>query len=246
MTVSDVENLFVPLNFVNVNVTQSLNIIKPTQNQVVVYPNTFDVLVQTDPSLISVMVEMNLTCSDGSRYFAVPSNNLTSIEPNDLDIGPCELSVVEAPEPYFTLPAPTLFYIKLKLEYAYFPSVIGPNIPFTVELQTPYPIPPSPSIPLIANINLQCDTVIVYSWLDNPIDVPLVLTLPQTVQLQSERNCFFTTGQDNPYYSEAVAPVTVIKSPFGQSFYPITDEEILEFTKSVAFTSPVADFNPLE
>lgn len=226
---------FTVVNNRSVNVLQSLTLTSPVPDQDIIVSEPTPFFLSTSAaSLPKQSITVTFKCPRKTATFTFNTNQLYFESFDASYIGKCNVSITNAPN-FYVRQSPFSVNVKFGLEFVTSPPLIIGNLPFNFELKSSS-IPPT-TIPKVVNIYLICkNNEVVYTWFNNPINALFQLTLPAEIQIQEQ--CRFSTGEDDPYYFEATAPVDVIRSPFGGFVYPITGDETSNFAKSVTFTSP--------
>ena len=214
-------------NSLNITVTQPLTFLYPTQNTVVIQPNSLLINLQSGAVTVSEIVTLAVISLTGPKpNIVVQTLTNEPIKFSNLYAGQYILSV-SAASSYFVLPAPVTFFVKYALSFVDPPLVLQIGETFEIQVNPSDTLPPTFTS---TTIGLFCNSVEVQSWQGVPYNQKVSLQLSGTTSLAT--GCTLTTISDvNNVFIPATTTVNIeyIKSPFGGNLFPITEAQLVAF-----------------
>ena len=214
-------------NSLNITVTQPLTFLYPTQNTVVIQPNSLLINLQSGAVTVSEIVTLAVISLTGPKpNIVVQTLTNEPIKFSNLYAGQYILSV-SAASSYFVLPAPVTFFVKYALSFVDPPLVLQIGETFEIQVNPSDTLPPTFTS---TTIGLFCNSVEVQSWQGVPYNQKVSLQLSGTTSLAT--GCTLTTISDvNNVFIPATTTVNIeyIESPFGGNLIPITEAQLVVY-----------------
>lgn len=227
---------FIGLNNVTVAIDplMDLTFTEPTENDSVIKPTPISILVQSlDNVYIVSELTLLLNCTESANEIEIPvySNSPAEFNYGNIYFGACTLNVTSYPS-YFIPPEPVTFFLKTELVYINFPAFAVNGRSYLVQIDTVGAISGSYSTVSLA---LHCDTI--QTWPEFPLNEEILITV-EIPMLNVQTLCAFKTDGTSQIYAPSISLVTVL--PFappngGEQFYPISSEQIIAFSQSLAY-----------
>ena len=199
----------------------------PTQNTVVIQPNSLLINLQSGAVTVSEIVTLAVISLTGPKpNIVVQTLTNETYKFSSLYAGQYSLSVLAASS-YFVLPAPVTFFVKYALSFVDPPLVLQIGETFEIQVNPSDTLPPTFTS---TTIGLFCNSVEVQSWQGVPYNQKVSLQLSGTTSLAT--GCTLTTISDvNNVFIPATTTVNIeyIKSPFGGNLFPITEAQLVAF-----------------
>ena len=226
---------YVPANFVTLNATQQLTLIKPVQNATYyLTSSTLPYLLATPNTNLAYMVSSTINCSQSqtsdSSLMLYTNFESTFIYPTG-SYGLCTLTTTPTQE--FFVPAPVdSFYLKYEMSFTDVTSPATPGKSFSFTLNGS-PVPTLSSVPVVA---LYCGSSIPVQTFSN-VEIGTVYTTTLLSAVPSG-SCTLNSTEDN-IFGPAFAPVLVqgsitITAPTNASYVASNSTLDVEWTADPA------------
>lgn len=218
-------------NFVQLLITQQLEIVTPPDGAKVMIGTPFDVLVASKDASTNVPITLKFTDDATQNIPAV----VNVVQPVTLDFsyfGTDSLTVEIDPSlTAYIAPSPISITLKYGIKFTQSPIAIIGNVPFQIYLETSDI--PDESVDQNTIVSLLCGVNLIDQWTVPFNELSTLSAIDADTPAQS--NCFFSTPLENDYYYPAVQSVIIFKPPFGGTIEIIGPVEQAEFAVSIAF-----------